>query len=517
MDCYDFVEVTVNVSNPPPGNPFTDAQVVGEFSRDGGAAVKVDGFCDSDDGSVFRIRFMPAQPGKHRYFVTYRRGDNEEKHEGEFTARKGKRKGPVRVDRQHPFHFIWEGTGEYFFWNATTTYTLIGWRDDSIIRESIDRLVKLKVNRLRVAIIPPRVRGGIQWYEPTVTNDAHFTFLVNAWPATRPDSVDDPGFDTSRFNLAHWQKYERLLRHARERDMIISVIFYVDGRLPGVDPFRHELMGGADEQRYYRYAAARFAAFANVMWDVSNEYRLFRNDAWAEQMGAFLRECDPYDHLTSVHGHETFNFRKSPWADFAMYQRWDEHGGYKFMLNNRREQEKTGRLIPQVNEEYGYEDHYPGRWGEGRKWPARAADNRRRLAWEMTMASCYQTTGERANVPGYGGWINGRGNDEMTMLKGYAMMREFFERIEWWKLEPRPDFISEGSGLCLAEPGKRYVVYLPKGGSTAVKLTSGSYDGKWFNPRTGGFTRLPTANGGEWKSPMAPDGEDWVLLIEKRN
>jgi hypothetical protein len=28
---------------------------------------------------------------------------------------------------------------------------------------------------------------------------------------------------------------------------------------------------------------------------------------------------------------------------------------------------------------------------------------------------------------------------------------------------------------------------------------------------------LPTANGGEWKSPSAPDGEDWVLLVEKRN
>ena len=63
------------------------------------------------------------------------------------------------------------------------------------------------------------------------------------------------------------------------------------------------------------------------MWDVTNEYRLFRNDPWAEQMGAFVKECDPYDHLTSVHGHETFDFRVSPWADYAMYQRWDEHGG----------------------------------------------------------------------------------------------------------------------------------------------------------------------------------------------
>ena len=67
VDCYDFVEVTLNVSHPPPGNPFTEAEVVGEFSREGGAPAKVDGFCDSEDGSVFRIRFMPSQPGRHSY------------------------------------------------------------------------------------------------------------------------------------------------------------------------------------------------------------------------------------------------------------------------------------------------------------------------------------------------------------------------------------------------------------------------------------------------------------------
>ena len=519
VDRFDFIEVTLRISSPPAGNPFTGAEVTGEFAPEGGNTLKVDGFCDSDDGSVFRIRFMPAKEGRHHYTVTYRRGGAEEKHSGSFIVRQGNRKGPVRVDREHPFHFVWEGTGEHFFWNSTTTYALIGWRDDKIIRESIDRLAILKVNRLRAAIIPPRVKGGAQWFEPTVTNDAHFTFCVNAWPAARPDSVDDPGFDTSRFNLAHWQKLERLLAHARKRDVIISVIFYVDGRLPGVDPFRHERMGGEDEQRYYRYAAARFAAFANVMWDVANEYRLFRNDAWAEQMGSFLKECDPYDHLTSVHGHGTFNFRKSPWADFAMYQSWDEHGGYQFMLKNREEQVKLGRPIPQVNEEYGYEDHYPGQWGEGRKKPARSAENRRRLAWEMAMAGGYQTTGERANVVGYGGWINGRGNKEMTMLDGYANLQKFFERLEWWKLEPTPQAVVQGNALCLTGAWT-WVIYMPQGGQVIVNVPVAKFPLKVcsYNPRTGalksaGTLQWESDRRGGWRSPMLPDGEDGVFLI----
>ncbi len=538
VDRFDFVEVTLTLDAPATGNPFVDASFSGEFLPAGTTALKVDGFCDSDDGRVFRMRFMPTVAGRHTYAVTFRSGGKELKHAGEFTAQQGQRKGLVRVDKEHPFHFVWEGTGEHYFWNSTTAYALIGWRDDAVIRESIDRLARLGINRARVAIVPPRVRGGIQWKEPAITNDADFTFCVNAWSAERPDSVGDPGFDPSRFNVAHWQKFERLLAHARSRDLVISVIFYVDGRLPGVDPFRKEGMGGSDEQRYYRYAAARFAPYANVMWDVSNEYRLFRDDAWAEKMGAFLRECDPYDHVTSVHGHGDFRFRKAPWADYAIFQSWDELGGYDYMLKNRREQTETGRPMPQVNEEYGYEDHYPFPWGEARKWPARTADTRRRLAWEMTMAGTYQTTGERADIAGLGGWINGRGDERMTMLAGYAHIRKFFEGFDWWKLEPRPDLLVippelpsdakpregrassaptlKGEPMLLATPDRRYVVYLPRGGSATVKLDGDGYSARWFNPRKGQFAGKILAASGQWTSPLSPDAEDWVLLLERR-
>ena len=235
----------------------------------------------------------------------------------------------------------------------------------------------------------------------------------------------------TRFNITHWQKYDRLLRHARELDMVVSVIFYVDGARQGVDPFGKAGMGGEDEQRYYRYAVARCAAFSNVMWDVTNEYHLFRDEDWVNKMGTLIRHWDPYDHLASVHGHGKFPFRTSAWADFAMHQQWDEGGGYAFIRACRDQQAKTGRIMPQVNEEYGYEDHYP-QWGGNRKWPARTADNRRRLAWSMVMAGGYQTTGERADTgTGWGadtggGWINGRGDDSMVMLQGYAHMVDFF-------------------------------------------------------------------------------------------
>ena len=474
VDCYDFVEIVVNVDKADVANPFTDASVEGHFGSAGGELMKVDGFCDSADGQVYRIRFMPARPGEYRYSVVYQQGAYEASYKGMFTARDSGWRGLIRVDEEHPWHFLWEGTGEHYFWNGTTTYWLLGW-DDETIRENIDRLARLKVNRLRTAI-NGRVKNGRAWYENVYPTEK-FSFLMNPWVAERPDSVENPGFDVTRFNLAHWRKIERMLAHARKKDMAISIIFYVDGRRPGVDPFGKAGMGDEDEQRYYRYAVARLAAFSNVMWDVTNEYHLFRDEAWANKMGAFIKQCDPYDHVTSVHGHGQFPFRTSEWADFAMYQRWDEHGGYRFMLDNRLQQKQTGRPMPQVNEEYGYEDHYPT-WGGNRKAPARSAENRRRLAWGMYMAGGYQTTGERADTgTGWGpdtggGWINGRGDDSMTMIQGYGHIVDFFTALPWWRLDPDNSFF-ETRSTSVVSTDLTHVVYTRDGQGNAVLYING--------------------------------------------
>jgi hypothetical protein len=516
---YDYVEIVLQVDKPDAANPFTDVAVEGRFGRPGAEPVRVDGFCDSADGSVFRVRFLPTSAGQYDYIVTYRQGDYETSRKGAFMVVDRRRKGLLRVDKEHPFHFVYEGTGEHYFWNSTTTYWLLGWRDDAIIRASLDRLAKLGVNRIRVAL-SGRTRDGMRWKEPDVEPSEKFQFCLEPWPAARPENIEDPGYDVTRFNPDHFRKCERMLEHARRRGIQVSIIFHLDGRDKGVDPFGKGGMGGPEEQRYYRYVVARLAAFDNVMWDVTNEWHLFRNETWTEQMGRLIKDCDPYDHLTSVHGKGVFPFRTSPWADFAMYQSWDEHGGYAFLLKNRQEQEKAGRPMPQVNEEYGYEDHYPYPWGEGRKWPARTADTRRRLAWQMTMAGGYQTTGERANVPGCGGWITGRGNETMTMFDGYRHLVDFFTALPWWRLNPDNSFFEAEDGSRNTAPvvGLRAarndmaVLYFSAGGSARIKpgLLPDRLKVQWFNPRTGQKLSASPHPQGEF---LAPDGQDWVLLL----
>ncbi len=67
VEAYDFAEVTISPKALDVGNPFTDVTVTGRFRREGGEPVRVDGFCDSADGSLFRIRFMPDAPGRYDY------------------------------------------------------------------------------------------------------------------------------------------------------------------------------------------------------------------------------------------------------------------------------------------------------------------------------------------------------------------------------------------------------------------------------------------------------------------
>jgi hypothetical protein len=505
VDAYDFVEVTLRPDPPVVGNPFTDAVAEGEFGpAQGGAALKADGFCDSQDGSVYRVRFMPSQPGDYRYKVTLRHGGQAQSQEGTFAARAAQRRGQLRVDPHYPEHFLWAGTGDHYFWNGTTTYYLMGWEDDAIIRQAIDRLAALKVNRLRVLVYGRN--EDRPWGQPVRSTD-EFKLYLNPWVAQRPDNVKDPGFDLHRFNVSFWQKYERMLRHAREREVIVSVIFFIGGQvLP--TPFAAYR---DDELRYYRYGVARLAAFANVTWDLGNEHDFHREfPKWCDWLGPLVREWDPYKHLLSAHN-KIYRTPDQTWNDLQLIQRWDG-GQNAFLLGERAQQAATGRVVPQINEEYGYEDLWEKTPGQ------RAADTRRRCAWEIAMAGCYQTTGETANRgTGFppdtgGGWVNGRGDDSMTLLRGNARLVDFFTSFDWWRLTPRNDLV-RGGGFCLAETGKLYAVYLPRPASVTLALAPGNYHARWFNPRSGQWSDAPVASGPRWSPPAPADDGDWALLL----
>ncbi len=509
VQCYDFVEVTLTLKQPVAGNPFTSVIVSGSFSEaDKDNDVVVDGFCDSSDGSVYRIRFMPAKPGRYSYIVTFLHGDFKQSHKGSFRAIDGNRRGLVRMDPAHRWHFIWEGTGEHYFLNGTTAFFLMGWEDEGVIRDCITRLHGLEINRIRVLLDG---RTDQYWTEPIKPGNGFQANLI-PWIAMRPANVYAPAFDYTRFHCAHWQKFERMLRFARDHDIIISVIFGIS------DTDVRPASGSEDERRYFQYSAARLAAFSNVTWDLGDDLDAYRSETWTHEMGTMLYRLDPYHHLATSHprSNNQHQDRTSLWFGMTSFQRWPRPL-HSWTLVQRFQQERTGRIIPQVNEEYGYEDHYP-EWAPY-KPPGASAEANRRAAWEMVMAGCYQTTGETAkrgtgiSPDTGGGWVNGRGDSTMTMLEGYAHMARFFTTLPWWQTNPHDELVNRG--YCLADPGRLYVVYLPDGGDVTLKLNPGRYEAKWFNPRTGAYSSPWVAQAPEWTSPKSADHGDWVLLLRR--
>jgi hypothetical protein len=508
VEAYDFVEATVSVTAPDVRNPFTDATMTGSFGKSGAARTSVTGFCDSADGSVFRIRFMPSSAGDYTYSVTYHQDGFEKAYDGKFSATDGHRRGPIRVDSAHPWHFVWEGTGEHYFFNGTTAFWLMGWRDERVIRESITRLRDLKVNRMRVLLSGST---SLFYGEPVMTGN-NFTIFLRPWVAEKPEDFEHPGIDYTHFVVPYWQRYERMLRFARDHDMIISVILDIaDGKI-------HAQAGSEDERRYIRYAAARLGAFSNVTWDLGDDLDTFRDEKWAHETGTLLEGWDPYKHLASSHPTQReHQDRASEWMGFTSIQEW-KRTQHALMLEERQIQMKTHRIIPQANEEYGYEDHYP-LWAPAP--PGDSAETLRRVAWDIAMAGAYGTAGEtvRRGVNIWpdtgGGWVNGRGDDTMVMLKGYAHMVDFFTSFDWWTTDPHDELVNHDA-YCLANPGEIYAVYLPNSGDVTVKLEPGQYQAKWFMPFTGEVVPLPDpVQGPDWTSPKSPWPADAALLIQK--
>ena len=512
---YDFIEVTAAVSAPSVRNPFREGTLTGDFEP----AVRhrqrpLRGFAIPRMAASTGFGSCPPKRVPYTFHLTLKVGQEAHTYSGRFRATDQHRRGPLRIDPAYPWHFLWEGTGEHYWFNGTTAYWLMGWRDEPTIQYSIERLVRLKVNRMRVSL-SGRTRCA---YGEAVMNGARWDVYLSPWPARDASDLTHPDFDYSRFNLPYWEKFERMLRYAWERDMIISLVLSMND-----DPV-HPAAGSEDERRFIRYAVARLGACSNITWDLGDDLDGFRDDQWTHETGTALEEWDPYHHLATSHPMKTIHQdRGSSWFGFTSYQDWGRNQ-HALMLDSRRLQEKAGRIIPQTNEEYGYEDHYP-------EWAAPGSDSAevlRRTAWDIYMAGAYQTAGESArrgtNIrpDTGGGWTNGRGDDTQTLFLSYGHIVDFFTRFEWWKANPRDDLVNNGN-YCLAEPGQVYAVYLPRGGRVKVQLEPGVYRAQWFNAGSGQWVPIaPDATGPAWISPPPPDysgwggGQDLAVLLRKR-
>jgi len=507
-------EFKVLIDRPVFRNPFTEVQVQAVF-RGGGVQKTFPGFCDSEDGSLFRVRFAPpVAPAAYRYEITVSWKGFKRILRGMFKAVPSRDPGPVVVDPRHPRHFVYAGSGRHFYHLGYTAYHLLDpAKTEADIEETLEKCRRNGFNKIRFLLTgyprdsarparrqdkTGRRRETNPWRLPNYGVPPGGILPLPAWPGT------PHRYDFKRFNLAHWRRCDRVVRWALRRGIIATCIMTIEKQgLP------KELGSLTEEEKLlYRYAVARLGAFPNVWWDLGNEHNEYRwpggpravddprSLKWAQTMGTLVHRWDPDSCLVSAHAYEVWIYGNARWADYIITQQYGEPSAVNSWALKYR-----GIAKPYVNEEYGYEGRF-NKPGHGQN-----AELVRRCHWAIALAGGYATYGDwTEGAPFYSGRF---GAGKAARVLRY--LRDFFEGLPYWRMQPHNEVVERG--FCLAEPGKLYVVYLPEGGSVRLKV-KGNYKSRWYDPRSGKWRPGPEIKGET--SAEAPDGRDWILLVEQK-
>jgi len=115
-------------------------------------------------------------------------------------------------------------------------------------------------------------------------------------------------------------------------------------------------------------------------------------------------------------------------------------------------------------------------------------------------------------------WSLERGDPKRKLVrKALGHTRRYAQRLDLASTFPRNELAS--TRYCLAQPGKRYLVYLPAGAEkVTVDLEPApphAMTVEWFNPRTGAVTRGKPVQGGRRVVCRPPGTGDAVLFLEQ--
>lgn len=478
IPCFDVYEIVLQFDSPPAQNPFTGIEARATFTPEGETPVLVEGFCDDQTGRIFRVRFCPSLAATEYRFALTTNATPGQEYTGFFRTTEPQGMEPVIVNPQHPKHFQFAASGRPFYHLGFTAYHLLDPSNtDERIRELLDYCVQHGFNKVRFLLTGyPRDTDTRSKEQYSLEGDPWKLPNYGAPPGEvnpLPAWLGSPhGYDFTRFNVAYWQKLDRAVQAMRQRGIVATCIVTIEKQnLPQEYGALTE-----HEQRLYRYAVARLAAFSNVWWDLGNEHNEYRNQDWAPQIGHLVKQWDSYDRLCSAHGYADWLYDNQPWADFIITQQYGTCAEVNRWALKYRDIPK-----PYVNEEYGYEGSLD-KAGHGMN-----TDWVRKCHWSIAMAGGYGSYGDwtlgAAFYTGHTG--SGKAPSQLCHL------RQLFESLPFPSMRPQNELVS-GDAFCLAKPKEVYLVYLPNGGQTLLHTepVKEGYTITWIDPRTGEKTDL---------------------------
>lgn len=356
MEKWDIFEL--EVKGKMNGNPFLDYTIQGCFVNDN-ENVTVSGFYDGD--GVYKVRFMPSYEGTYTYRIFGSYSDEIREGSFEVTTPGPNNHGPVTViNRKHlsymdktPYNSI-----------GTTCYA---WVNQSMERQeqTLETLSTSPFNKIRFCFFPkyyeynrqaplsyPFERGKGEGIDPKlIEKDKRYRVT---YPGQEPLAWD-LNFNYFRPNVEHFRRFD--LRIGQLRDMGIEADLIL---MHPYDRWGMNLMSQSCCDAYLRYIVARYGAFRNVWWSLSNEYDLIptRDEADWEHFGMLIHSVDCYGHMCSIHNGAKFYDYKRPWITHCSMQRIDI---YRHVEYTDEYMSFYGK--PVLWDEIGYEGNLSAGWG----------------------------------------------------------------------------------------------------------------------------------------------------------
>lgn len=281
---------------------------------------------------------------------------------------------------------------------------------------------------------------------------------------------------------------------------------------------------GVTRKLYYRELIARFAHHLALNWNLGEE-----NTQTVQQrkdMAKYFHEHDPYKNHIVIHSYPDQQDQvyssllgdASEITGASIQTGWNQvHASTK---NWVEKSEKAGKKWVVANDEQGSantgvpDDSYTG---------SPSLDGiRQQTLWGNLMAG-------GAGVEYYFGYQLPNSDltcqDYRSRDKSWDYVKvaiEFFASLPVTQLSPADALIS--TGWALADEGKTYLAYLPSGGSANLTINiNGTYQVKWFDPRTGGALQdgsITTITGTGAKAlgnPPSDTSKDWAALVTRQS
>jgi len=454
VDRYAVFEVVLRVDRPVAKSPFTQVTVSGEFKPEAGEPLNVSGFCDSSQGTVFRLRFCPQGVGDYSFTITYEDRAGSEEFTGRFTSVEAGRKGFIRVDPDYPNHFMYDNGGHPFI--CSKTAWVIG--DSDNWQGFLDKMIPRKENCIRFGI-------ETDYYHSTIGKD------VWPWGGSRSNPV------LSRFNPAVWHKLESIITYADERGILSEPVIFCTMRRD------NPMSPDPDMELYCDYLLARLSAYTSVItWQLYNEYASAKS--YQAYIAQYLREHDPYNHLICSSAGTTNDalWPTEPWMDIAINHSCTDDT----QLNSRYHAIATrihGYGKPAWCDETGRENRHGNNSGV----------HRRKQYWTWNICGDYWS---------YHSWEGCEGIEDLSYngpgSQFLQFIRPFWEQTEWWRMQPADGRVLNNPASqfewCIASD-KETVVYMvseaegasTKEGKIELAVGAGPYSTVFYSPADGTY------------------------------